>query len=82
MEKTSENEGEGLCLTKFWVARDEDGDLFLYNAKPILNKTFKDRFEIYGSIGNGAIKRVSKIMFPSVTFENSPQEVELKLIGE
>lgn len=81
MEMTSENEEQGLCLMKLWVARDKDGELFLYNAEPILNKTFKDRFEIYGSVGNGALKRVSKIMFPSVTFENSPQEVELKLIN-
>ena len=72
----------GTDSLKLWIARDKDGNLFLYGAEPILNKYFKDRFEIYGSVGNGAIKYLDKKLYPSVTWENSPQLVELKLIEE
>lgn len=67
---------------KLWIARDKDGNLFLYGAEPIVNKYFKDRFEIYGSVGNGAIRYLGKMLFPSITWENSPQEVEIKLCND
>ena len=66
---------------KLWVARSIVGWLGLYRTKP----TFKDNG--YGGIwvGNfmgfvGTDLDINKRTFPEVTFENSPQEVELKLI--
>ena len=58
---------------KLWIARDKDSDeLYLYKQKPTLtNGCFfydNDSWEI------------DEENFPEVTFENSPQEVELKLV--
>lgn len=58
---------------KLWIARDEDGFIGLYYKKPIYR-----RGTWYGSF----IYSISKSQFPEVTFENSPQEVELKLMSE
>lgn len=57
---------------KLWIARDLDGDISLYYEKPRL-------FEIYWSYATFVLK-LPNDSFPEVTFENSPQEVELKLI--
>lgn len=57
---------------KLWVARDEDGDLYLYEMEPI--RAFDYFYSSYASI------KIDKNLFSEVTFENSPQEVELKLI--
>ena len=59
---------------KLWIARDMDGELFLYREKPIKNG---DLFSM--PVDNNMI-RLSDDAFPKVTFENSPQKVELKLI--
>ena len=67
---------------KLWIARDKYNDAYgrgtltLHLYKPVLNKygRWKDN-TFYG------FKCVlSKDEFPEVTFENSPQEVELKLV--
>ena len=60
---------------KFWVARDDDGLLYLYMKKPYLI-THTYYFDTEYLIGE-----IDKDLFPEVTFENSPQEVELKLIN-
>jgi hypothetical protein len=60
---------------KAWAARDRDGDLHLYAEKPI-KRTYS--FMLYG-LGYMKIKRTE---FPEVTFENSPQEVEIKLANK
>ena len=64
---------------KFWIARDPDGSLWMYDDEPILSK--------YGwgvRHKNDSETKPAKALhdwyFPEVTFENSPQEVELKLI--
>ena len=62
---------------KLWIARDQgirniEGALFLYVNKPAS----------YGEMwynGEGSYT-IDNRLFPEVTFENSPQEVELKLI--
>ena len=59
---------------KLWIARDEDGDLYLYEREPI--RAFDYFYSSYTSI------RIDENLFPKVTFENSPQEVELKLVEE
>lgn len=57
---------------KLWIARDKDGLIYLYMKKPVLITHY---FDVKYLIGE-----VNKTSFPEVTFENSPQEVELKLV--
>ena len=57
----------------FWIARDKDGEIFLYTRKPV-------RFEEDGGYFNAPcnpLKKLEKESFPAVTWENSPQEAEL-----
>ena len=61
---------------KLWIARDEDEELSLVNEKPSLSAS-KRRWVTSG-IADCIL--LDSDMFPEVTFENSPQEVELKLI--
>ena len=60
---------------KLWIARDKNGSLTVYNTKPKLY--FDDFWD--GDYSTHYID-LDKDMFPEVTFENSPQEVELKLM--
>lgn len=67
---------------KFWIARDkdEDGSLCLYSKKPKLSEE-DEGFWVCSQYGIfvDVIVLPSKD-FPEITFENSPQEVELKLV--
>lgn len=58
-----------------YIARDQNGDLFLYPIKP-------DRYvtEYYVFFTGDDWWNIDSDLFPEVTFENSPMEVELKLI--
>ena len=60
---------------QLWIARDQNGDLFLYPIKP-------DRYvtENYVFFNGDDWWNIDSDLFPEVTFENSPMEVELKLI--
>lgn len=58
---------------KFWIARDMDGVLFLYDEIPE-----KDG-EYFTPTGSRDIPLDDR-MFPEITFENSPREIELKLV--
>ncbi len=60
---------------KFWVSRDLDGTLVLSDKLPYLpNKSYN-----YFCFGIGvSLYYLNKKMFPEVTFENSPKEVEIK----
>lgn len=60
---------------KMWIARNEDNTLVLFQSKPIL----KDEL-IWDEILNEDCMFIPEYLYPEVTFENSPQEVELKLI--
>ena len=67
---------------KMWICRNEGGYLSLFDHKPI----YDSLFDMWGirwlghedevDVGYG----ISKKNFPEVTFENSPMEVELKLV--
>ena len=58
---------------KLWIARDKYG-LWLSKTKPFLAADMWTNH-------NGTMDRIiSDDLFSEVTFENSPQEVELKLI--
>ena len=62
---------------KMWIARDFDGTLVLSNRQPYLPNKCCDFF-FFGD--DTSIYYLDENMFPEVTFENSPIEVELKLI--
>lgn len=57
---------------RLWIARDEDGSLRLWKYKP---KRDGSRF-IHGFNAG----KLDMYLYPDVTWENSPQLVELKLI--
>ena len=60
---------------KFWVARDdEEGALYLYDDVP------EKLIKCFIQQGYKEVMKLSNDLFPEVTFENSPQEVELKLV--
>lgn len=59
---------------KLWIARDLDGGLFLYDKKPVKGRR---RFDV--KMFTHAY-RISSSNFLEITFENSPQQVELKLV--
>lgn len=66
---------------KLWIARDSDNELFLFESKPVLRGCDETDYLWYEPLDK--FERCSKLdefLFPEVTFENSPQEVELKLI--
>lgn len=60
---------------RLWIARDKSGELSLVNEKPVLSVSKKCWF----TSGNADCIFLDDKMFPEVTFENGPQEVELKL---
>lgn len=62
---------------KLWIARDKDKSLFLYLNKPIINN---DTFTVDWNKPHWWDAQLTNDMFPEVTFENSPQQVEIKLI--
>ena len=66
---------------KMYVARDEDGRLNLFDVKPE-KFTPQNGQETVWTVPRGYLNHMmlSRHQFPSVTFKNSPQEVELKLI--
>ena len=62
---------------KVWIARDKNGDLSMYNAKP----KKMDKFFMPGTIAG---KKVSwwilpKDRFPKITWENSPVKYEVDM---
>lgn len=64
---------------KFWIARDKSGYLTLWKNKP------KYRYCWNGSMDWMDGCRIANVIydksiFPEVAFENSPQEVEFKLV--
>lgn len=61
---------------KLWVARNIDNTLALFQSKPVLDDLN------WNEILNEDCMFIPKYLYPEVTFENSPQEVELKLVKE
>lgn len=66
---------------KLYIARDgNDGDICLYREKPSLLYD-GDEFDIINKNGENILVGIlEKSDFTEITFENSPQEVELKII--
>ena len=67
---------------KLWIARDQYNDA--YGRGSVTLHLYKPSLSIYGrwvdDTVDGFMCILSKGDFPEVTFENSPQEVELKLV--
>lgn len=61
----------------FSIARDKDNSLCLYSKKPKLSEEIEGLW-VCGDQNDNVII-LPPDMFPEVTFENSPQQVELKL---
>lgn len=60
---------------RLWISRNKSGELSLVNEKPVLSISKK----CWLTSGNADCIFLDDKMFPEVTFENSPQEIELKL---
>ena len=53
---------------KMWIARDKHGEIYLYSTKP-------KKYEYVFDADNWW--QIDQSLFPEVTLENSPMEVEL-----
>lgn len=68
---------------KLWIARDKDNSLSICTHKHEYVEIFdgwSPPEECYDD-ANSFHVYIDETLFPEVTFENSPQEVELKLIN-
>lgn len=61
---------------ELWIARERNNALWLWKEKPFYNPE-KGYFE-----GELLFYAIEDYLFPEITFENSPQRVELKLVEE
>lgn len=57
-----------------WIARDKSGIVYLYEAKPIRSGVY-----FCPPLGNHSMMYIGKEIYPELTYENSPQEVNLTL---
>ena len=63
-----------------WIARDADETLCLYTTKPwkrVATDYHNNDFDC-----DDEFMTIDNRLFPEVTFENSPQQVELKLVDK
>ena len=66
---------------KLWICRDEDGLLHLeFTDKPPF-KSIYERIVVWASNSEWGSVELDRTSYPEVTFENSPMEVELKLVS-
>lgn len=63
---------------KLWIAREGWGGLYVFGVRPFYDEDY-DKWE---SPISGLSFQVDDESFPEVTFENSPQMVELKLVKD
>jgi len=71
-------------MKKHYIARDENGELWLYDEKPVIKNNIKifegiwmlkDLNYLYHSI------KLDSNLFPEVTFESGVKEIELNIIN-
>lgn len=57
-----------------WIARDKDGELFVYKQRPFRNgDVFNSAYGMYGMMA------ILNYEYPEVTWENSPKELVVKM---
>lgn len=64
---------------KLWIARNKDGSLTLFENEPYYHDIQGFWYDVFEMPIADDLKST---LFPEVTFENSPREVELKLMNE
>lgn len=70
-----------------WIARDKNGELYLYPQKPIKNEewgVYSENTEAEGifMIGRDVMYSFIQLdanLYPEVTWENSPKELVIKM---
>lgn len=66
---------------KLWICREQNGKISIHDMEPEI-----DTFELYGKVvkfwDSPFRTELDFELYPEVTFENSPMEVELKLINQ
>ena len=65
---------------KLYIARDKTDDLCLYGKKPKLSKEIEGVWVCSQYDTLVEVIALPSEMFPEITFENSPQMVEIKLV--
>lgn len=63
----------------FWIARDKNGELHLYYDEREPERTEEGEFWRGNVLFRKKYIKLNKWLFPEITWENSPQFVELKL---
>ena len=75
IKKKKDESSRKECPESWWVARDKDGKVFIYNSEPIrLESEFKFDGDSFGhcvELHNG--------LFPEITWENSPKKIKMEL---
>ena len=61
---------------KMWICREKDNSLYCCESKPTIQEIF---YESWMWMCDKGMMRIDEDLFPEVTFENSPMEVELVL---
>lgn len=78
-------------VMKLWIARFENGNLMAFYREPFKDANgfhIRSRYDYDESISwysyntGGEYLKLDPDLFPEITFENSPQMVELKLANE
>lgn len=66
---------------KLWIARDKSGEVNLFQEKPFLSESNKYFYSTHNKLN---LKQTNNNLtfLKHITFENSPQRVEIKLIKE
>ena len=62
---------------KLWIARDKSGNICLFRTTPMLLSS-----GVFITYDDDDYWILDSSEYPEVTFENSPQEVEIKLAKE
>lgn len=66
--------GNFAALPSVWVARDEDGSLWIYTTKPIGGGG------MFSCSATGDMFQIDESVYPEITYENSPVKVKLLFI--
>lgn len=72
IEKKKDESLRNECPESWWVARDKDGEVFIYNSEPI---RLESEFRLDGDSFLGHCAVLHNRLFPEITWENSPKKI-------